>query len=119
VCSRPPCARARGQADRASLGETRAGKGFTQKRFTEVQALRSDFTQRYAAASSGADAFDRGDAYHLAQALGVTHVEAIIPNKKPRTKRMSTGAKESNDFINLASPPIVTNPLVGPVAEVR
>jgi hypothetical protein len=55
--------------------------------------------------------------YHLAQALGVRHVEAIIPDKKPRTKRTSTGAKESNDFINLARPPIVTNPLVGPVAE--
>jgi hypothetical protein len=113
VCSRPPCA-CGGQAGWARIGETRAGKGFTQKRFTEVQALRSDMQRSRVGPTPPTEV-----THIISQALGVRHVEAIIPNKKPRTKRMSTGAKESNDFINLASPPIVTNPLVGPVAEVR
>jgi hypothetical protein len=65
--------------DFARLG---LAKGFTQKRFTEV----AGFIQRYAVVSSGADASTEVT-HIISQALGVRHIEAIIPDKKPRTKR--------------------------------
>ena len=96
VGSRPPCA-CGGQAGWARIGETRAGKGFTQKRFTEVQALRSDMQRSRVGPTPPTEV-----THIISQALGVRHVELIMLDKKSRTKAKTTGAKDSKDFVNLA-----------------
>ena len=61
-----------------NFARLRLAKGFTQERFAEL----SGFTQQYV---SGLERGRRNPTvvtlYHLAQALGVSHVELIRPNE--------------------------------------
>jgi Integrase core domain len=97
VCSRPPCACARGQAHRARLRRLGLAKFVTRvrRRFRLYAAICSRLER-------GRRIRPKVTIYHLAQALGVRHVELIMLNKKSRTKAKTTGAKESKDFVNLA-----------------
>jgi transcriptional regulator with XRE-family HTH domain len=62
-----------------NFARLRLAKGFTQERFAEL----SGFTQQYV---SGLERGRRNPTvvtlYHLAQALGVSHVDLIIPDQE-------------------------------------
>jgi len=62
-----------------NFAKLRLAKGFTQERFAEV----SGFTQQYV---SGLERGRRNPTvvtlYHLAQALGVSHVDLIVPDQE-------------------------------------
>ena len=62
-----------------NFARLRLAKGFTQERFAEV----SGFTQQYV---SGLERGRRNPTvvtlYHLAQALGVSHVDLIMPDQE-------------------------------------
>jgi transcriptional regulator with XRE-family HTH domain len=62
-----------------NFARLRLAKGFTQERFAEV----SGFTQQYV---SGLERGRRNPTvvtlYHLAQALGVSHVDLIVPDQE-------------------------------------
>jgi transcriptional regulator with XRE-family HTH domain len=64
-----------------NFARLRQAKGFTQERFAEV----SGFTQQYI---SGLERGRRNPTvvtlYHLASALGVSHVELVMPDTEPR-----------------------------------
>jgi transcriptional regulator with XRE-family HTH domain len=62
-----------------NFARLRLAKGFTQERFAEL----SGFTQQYV---SGLERGRRNPTvvtlYHLAQALGVSHVDLIVPDQE-------------------------------------
>ena len=66
-----------------NFARLRLAKGFTQERFAE----HSGFTQQYV---SGLERGRRNPTvvtlYHLAQALGVSHVELITPDEEGRAE---------------------------------
>ena len=75
-----------------NFGRLRLANGFTQERFAEL----SGFTQQYV---SG---LERGrhnptvvTLYHLAQALGVSHVELITPDEEALREAAKTPKRKS------------------------
>jgi transcriptional regulator with XRE-family HTH domain len=79
MCSRPPCTHGHAQAGRPNFARLRQAKGFTQERFAKA----SGFTQQYV---SGLERGRRNPTivtlYHLASALGVSHVELVMPDNE-------------------------------------
>jgi len=67
-----------------NFGKLRKAKGFTQERFSEA----SGFTQQYI---SGLERGRRNPTivtlYELASALGVSHVDLVIPDGDARSER--------------------------------
>ena len=67
-----------------NFGRLRREKGFTQERFAEV----SGFTQQYVSD------LERGrrnptvvTLFHLASALGVSHIDLVLPDEEARNER--------------------------------
>lgn len=69
-----------------NFGKLRKAKGFTQERFSEA----SGFTQQYI---SGLERGRRNPTivtlFELASALGVSHVDLVIPDDDARSERKS------------------------------
>ena len=75
-----------------NFGRLRREKGFTQERFAEV----SGFTQQYV---SGLERGRRNPTivtlFHLATALGVSHVDLVLPDNDARNEQ-SKASKRKN-----------------------
>jgi transcriptional regulator with XRE-family HTH domain len=75
-----------------NFARLRLAKGFTQERFAEL----SGFTQQYV---SGLERGRRNPTvvtlYHLAQALGVTHVELVTPDEAARAEAAGSPKRKS------------------------
>ena len=73
-----------------NFGKLRKAKGFTQERFSEA----SGFTQQYI---SGLERGRRNPTivtlYELASALGVSHVDLVVPDDDARNERSKSKRK--------------------------
>jgi len=73
-----------------NFGKLRKAKGFTQERFSEA----SGFTQQYI---SGLERGRRNPTivtlYELASALGVSHVDLVVPDDDARSERSKSKRK--------------------------
>ena len=73
-----------------NFGKLRKAKGFTQERFSDA----SGFTQQYI---SGLERGRRNPTivtlYELASALGVSHVDLVVPDDDPRSERSKSKRK--------------------------
>ena len=73
-----------------NFGKLRKAKGFTQERFSEA----SGFTQQYI---SGLERGRRNPTivtlYELASALGVSHVDLVLPDDDARSERSKSKRK--------------------------
>jgi len=73
-----------------NFGKLRRAKGFTQERFSEA----SGFTQQYI---SGLERGRRNPTivtlYELASALGVSHVDLVVPDDDARSERSKSKRK--------------------------
>jgi transcriptional regulator with XRE-family HTH domain len=73
-----------------NFGKLRKAKGFTQERFSEA----SGFTQQYI---SGLERGRRNPTivtlFELASALGVSHVDLVVPDDDARSERKSSKRK--------------------------
>ena len=78
-----------------NFGRLRREKGFTQEYFAEI----SGFTQQYV---SGLERGQRNPTvvtlFHLAQALGVSHVELVAPDSKAVDEIAKIAIKEKWSF---------------------
>ena len=74
-----------------NFGRFRRAKGFTQERFAEA----SGFTQQYI---SGLETGRRNPTvvtlFELASALGVSHVDLVVPDDEPRSERTKSGKRK-------------------------
>ena len=74
-----------------NFGRFRKAKGFTQERFAEA----SGFTQQYI---SGLERGRRNPTivtlFELASALGVSHVDLVIPDDEPRSERTKSSKRK-------------------------
>ena len=74
-----------------NFGKLRKAKGFTQERFSEA----SGFTQQYI---SGLERGRRNPTivtlFELASALGVSHVDLVIPNDDARSERSRSSKRK-------------------------
>jgi transcriptional regulator with XRE-family HTH domain len=79
-----------------NFARLRLAKGFTQERFAEL----SGFTQQYV---SGLERGRRNPTvvtlYHLAQALGVSHVDLVMPDQESR--KCKAAETESRKIVRL------------------
>ena len=73
-----------------NFGKLRKAKGFTQERFSEA----SGFTQQYI---SGLERGRRNPTivtlYELASALGVSHIDLVVPDDDARSERSKSKRK--------------------------
>jgi transcriptional regulator with XRE-family HTH domain len=74
-----------------NFGRFRRAKGFTQESFAEA----SGFTQQYI---SGLETGRRNPTvvtlFELASALGVSHVDLVVPDDEPRSERTKSGKRK-------------------------
>jgi transcriptional regulator with XRE-family HTH domain len=74
-----------------NFGRFRRAKGFTQESFAEA----SGFTQQYI---SGLETGRRNPTvvtlFELASALGVSHVELVVPDDETRSERTKSGKRK-------------------------
>ena len=74
-----------------NFGRFRRAKGFTQESFAEA----SGFTQQYI---SGLETGRRNPTivtlFELASALGVNHVDLVMPDDEPRSERTKSGKRK-------------------------
>jgi len=74
-----------------NFGRFRRAKGFTQESFAEA----SGFTQQYV---SGLETGRRNPTvvtlFELASALGVSHVDLVVPDDEPRSERTKSGKRK-------------------------
>jgi len=74
-----------------NFGRFRRAKGFTQESFAEA----SGFTQQYV---SGLETGRRNPTvvtlFELASALGVSHVDLVVPDDEPRSERAKSGKRK-------------------------
>ena len=74
-----------------NFGKLRKAKGFTQERFSEA----SGFTQQYI---SGLERGRRNPTivtlFELASALGVSHVDLVMPDDDARSERSKSGKRK-------------------------
>jgi transcriptional regulator with XRE-family HTH domain len=74
-----------------NFGKLRKAKGFTQERFSEA----SGFTQQYI---SGLERGRRNPTivtlFELASALGVSHVDLVIPDDETRSERSKSSKRK-------------------------
>ena len=75
-----------------NFGRLRREKGFTQERFAEV----SGFTQQYVSD------LERGrrnptvvTLFHLASALGINHIDLVLPDEEARNERAKTPKRKA------------------------
>ena len=75
-----------------NFGRLRREKGFTQERFAEV----SGFTQQYVSD------LERGrrnptvvTLFHLASALGISHIDLVLPDEEARNERAKTPKRKA------------------------
>ena len=73
------------------FGRFRRARGFTQESFAEA----SGFTQQYI---SGLETGRRNPTvvtlFELASALGVSHVDLVVPDDEPRSERTKSGKRK-------------------------
>jgi transcriptional regulator with XRE-family HTH domain len=74
-----------------NFGRFRRARGFTQESFAEA----SGFTQQYI---SGLETGRRNPTvvtlFELASALGVSHVDLVVPDDEPRSERTKSGKRK-------------------------
>jgi transcriptional regulator with XRE-family HTH domain len=74
-----------------NFGRSRRAKGFTQETFAEA----SGFTQQYI---SGLERGRRNPTvvslFHLASALGISHVDLVEPDEEARAERAKSGKRK-------------------------
>ena len=75
-----------------NFGRLRREKGFTQERFAEV----SGFTQQYV---SGLERGRRNPTvvtlFHLASALGISHIDLVLPDDEASNERAKTPKRKA------------------------
>jgi transcriptional regulator with XRE-family HTH domain len=75
-----------------NFGRLRREKGFTQERFAEV----SGFTQQYV---SGLERGRRNPTvvtlFHLASALGVSHIDLVLPDGEANNERLKAPKRKA------------------------
>ena len=75
-----------------NFGRLRREKGFTQERFAEV----SGFTQQYV---SGLEQGRRNPTvvtlFHLASALGISHIDLVLPDDEASNERAKTPKRKA------------------------